>query len=234
MGSSNLHSFVRAHLRAAKRCGRGCWSRHRCEIPCVLLELVVCSVAVDSSTVTNHLFSMQREKRGTLGGGGSDEGEQGGVGGGDSVLEAAAAAALTSPSPSLPPALLKLMLLNNTICRHIVEGKSSAVLSASGAVFDLHRHHYLRYNVTITPLSEALLQLDAVSIASAAPATTCDAVLYNTALALMQGGGSGHAVAFTVLARCSHLQVSRGRFTQPRVAVEPACMTYIVACALCL
>jgi hypothetical protein len=115
---------------------------------------------------------------------------------------------------------LKLMLLNNTICRHIVEGKSSAVLSASGAVFDLYRHHCFRHNVTITPLSEALLQLDAASIASATPATTCDAVLYNTALALMQGGGSGHAVAFTVLARCSHLQVSRGRFTQLRVAVE--------------
>ncbi len=35
-----------------------------------------------------------------------------------------------------------------------------------------------------------------------------DAVLYNAALALMQGGGQGHAAAFKLLARCSYVQVS--------------------------
>ncbi len=76
--------------------------------------------------------STHRDKRLTSGGGGSDEGEQPA---GDAALEAAAAAALTSPSPSLPAQMLKLMLLNNTACRHIVEGKSIAVASAAGAAF---------------------------------------------------------------------------------------------------
>jgi hypothetical protein len=57
-------------------------------------------------------------------------------------------------------------------------------------------------------LSDTLRHLDVAAAAAAAPAATVDAVLYNTALALMQGGGGGHAAAFTILARCSHLQVS--------------------------
>ncbi len=89
------------------------------------------------SRLLHDTFPRRKEtkKRGAVGGAGSDEGEQGGVqqgAGGDAALEAAAAAALSSPSPSLPPASLKLMLLNNTTCRHVMEEKVSAVPSAVG------------------------------------------------------------------------------------------------------
>jgi hypothetical protein len=61
---------------------------------------------------------------------------------------------------------------------------------------------------SITLPADALRQLDVVSHEAAVPATTSDGVLYNAALALMQGGGQGFASAFTVLARCSQLQAS--------------------------
>ncbi len=63
-------------------------------------------------------------------------------------------------------------------------------------------------SIIITQPADALQQLDAVSCDAAVAAATSDAVLYNSALALMQGGGQGFMSAFTVLARCSHLQVS--------------------------
>jgi hypothetical protein len=61
--------------------------------------------------------------------------------------------------------------------------------------------------IVITLPSDALRQLDVIGSAGAAP-IMIDAVLYNSALALIQGGAGGYIAAFTLLARCSHLQVS--------------------------
>ncbi len=208
MCNSNLHSFVRAHLRVGKRyngCGvyRHCFDQSAYSISLLFVIFV---------TLCPRRKGLKQ--RGTAGGGGSDEGEQGslkGEGTGDAALEAAAAAALQAPSPSLPPASLKLMLLNNTTCRVVIEGKISAVPSAAG-----ERQSCIDSTSTTNTIAlpaDALCQLDVAAAAGAVPAATADAVLYNAALALMQGGGHGHAAAFKLLARCSHVLVSPWRPT---------------------
>ena len=73
------------------------------------------------------------------GAGGSDDGEQGGVEGALHDATPASSSATLLPQPPLPS--LQLMLLNNTTCCHLMEGKGNAVPAAAGAVFKINNNH---------------------------------------------------------------------------------------------